>query len=153
MGHVRIIHLEYMILRVGNDYAQSILRAYSSQQVRRTLFGAPVLLASLQFRTHTMIYGLRGHNFILKSLSGGKQIPKTISMFMWRLLNKALPLEDNVIRYKTLCPTICLFCKMQSANVNHIFLHCLYVKEAWMRLSWLLDGPVYHESQIRTFLM
>lgn len=55
-----------------------------------------------------------------------RQIPKTVSFFIWWLLNKALPLQDNLVRFQTICPTICPF--LQSPfiyNSSHLHPVCL----------------------------
>lgn len=59
-----------------------------------------------------------------------KEIPLSISIFMWRLCNRFLALDDVIRSFGFSLASWC-FCKSSEESVDHTFLHCSFARSLW----------------------
>ncbi|XP_021857652.1 uncharacterized protein [Spinacia oleracea] len=65
-----------------------------------------------------------------KKLWSSRMLPKW-KMFIWRCLNKALPLKDGLKKRKIVHDSNCVFCQQQSETVHHLFRDCWLAELMW----------------------
>ena len=58
-------------------------------------------------------------------------LPRKILLFIWKLINSALPVGD-ILRAHHLNSTItCVFCQDEAETVDHLFMHCHFARAVW----------------------
>jgi ribonuclease HI len=50
---------------------------------------------------------------------------------MWRILNNALPVKDNLLYKGINCDPFCSYCNTKIETINHIFMECDWARQAW----------------------
>jgi ribonuclease HI len=59
------------------------------------------------------------------------KIPPKQSHLIWRILNNALPVKDNLITRGIRCDPICYRCNSALETTNHVFLTCEWARAIW----------------------
>ncbi|MCH91094.1 putative ribonuclease H protein, partial [Trifolium medium] len=59
-----------------------------------------------------------------------KITPKQTSL-VWRILNKALPVSDNLSSKGIKCNPVCLRCNKGLETIDHVFMQCDWAKAVW----------------------
>ncbi|VFQ98469.1 unnamed protein product [Cuscuta campestris] len=72
-------------------------------------------------------------------------IPK-IKIFLWRLLNSALPFPKNLCRFTAALPSSCPLCHKDNDDIDHSMLHCPTAKEVWNFMASISNGPRVKEN-------
>ncbi|XP_019155210.1 PREDICTED: uncharacterized protein LOC109152089 [Ipomoea nil] len=62
----------------------------------------------------------------------GRGLPSKVSIFMWRLLRRLLPFPDTLQRFGFSMPSVCPFCRRDSASLDHCLLSCASVQDVWI---------------------
>ncbi|CAH9128981.1 unnamed protein product [Cuscuta epithymum] len=61
-----------------------------------------------------------------------KQQHMKVKLFQWKQLNNLLPLPKNLIKLQiSTLPSLCRFCRKDSALSSHIFYHCPIISPIW----------------------
>lgn len=76
-----------------------------------------------------------------------------IKIFLWKLLNGALPTSDNLTKFIAIQPTIWPICKQNEDTQQHIFLKCPATKAIWTYYANILNGPTPKNQHIRQYLL
>jgi hypothetical protein len=56
--------------------------------------------------------------------------PKQIHL-IWRILNNAIPVKENLLKRGIRCVPLCSYCNSKVESINHIFLECVRAKQVW----------------------
>jgi hypothetical protein len=57
-------------------------------------------------------------------------LPKQTQL-IWRTLNNALPVKENLLYRGVRCAPFCSYCGTKIETINHIFMECEWAKQAW----------------------
>ena len=79
------------------------------------------------------------------------RIPLRISIFMWRLLNQAIPLADVLEGLGFNIPSKCPFCS-SCEIVDHLFSQCPLPKDVWNFFERLMDISSVRHLDVLTHL-
>lgn len=81
-----------------------------------------------------------------------KFIPPKVSFLVWRILNKALPVDDLIKSQGISMASCCLCCHMRDEeNLNHLFLKGSVASCVWARFSCVL-GLNFKCDSIQVFI-
>lgn len=69
-----------------------------------------------------------------KSVWNTHLLPK-IQLFLWKVLQNAIPTGDDLQRREVLSNTICVRCGSQETTL-HLFFHCDFAKQIWRHTAW-----------------
>jgi hypothetical protein len=58
-------------------------------------------------------------------------VPPKQTYLIWRTLNNALPVKENLIYRGIRCEPFCTYCGTKIETINHLFLDCEWAKQAW----------------------
>jgi hypothetical protein len=72
--------------------------------------------------------------------------PKQIH-HIWRILNNAIPVKDNLTIRGIRCDPLCLLCNSKIETINHIFLDCEWTKQVWFASPLTIN---FEHLQIKT---
>lgn len=72
-----------------------------------------------------------------KKLSYINTIPRH-QIIIWRILNKAIPVRDELMSRGIKCPMLCPRCNMKVESINHAFMSFKRVTKVWFGSSKLL---------------
>ncbi|VFQ94926.1 unnamed protein product [Cuscuta campestris] len=67
-------------------------------------------------------------------------------IFLWKLLNGALPFPQNLGRFASSLPSMCPLCKNNNDDTDHCLLHCPTATTVWNKLAALSNGPSVKEN-------
>jgi ribonuclease HI len=75
-------------------------------------------------------------------------IPSKVSIFMWKLLQGALPVDSNLIRLQIPIVSKCSCCLShpQVEDIDHLFLHSDIAHKVWSFFGSRLHVPMHHLS-------
>ncbi|KAL3533281.1 hypothetical protein ACH5RR_006802 [Cinchona calisaya] len=66
------------------------------------------------------------------------QILIKVLVFLWKLLNRFLPFANVLLEFGFALPSKCYFCN-SLGSLDHFFVHCHYVKNAWGRFESIIS--------------
>ncbi|VFQ69771.1 unnamed protein product [Cuscuta campestris] len=92
-----------------------------------------------------MVQGSGTNILSCKYIWHSSNIPK-IKIFLWRLLNSALPFPKNLCRFMAALPSFCPLCHKDNDDIDHSMLHCPTAKEVWNFMASISNGPRVKEN-------
>lgn len=66
-------------------------------------------------------------------------IPPKYLIFLWRLVKKAIPSPNIVKEHHVQGISRCPFCQMDEVRMDHIFMHCEFVRSVWFGIGVVLE--------------
>ncbi|KAL3628348.1 hypothetical protein CASFOL_027394 [Castilleja foliolosa] len=73
-------------------------------------------------------------------------------LLFWRIVNNILPCRDRLNSLFKISDTSCLLCKANVEDLNHIFLHCPFIRQVWRTSFWLFNVSIYSAINISQFI-
>jgi hypothetical protein len=58
-------------------------------------------------------------------------VPPKQTHFLWRILNNALPVKENLTKRGVRCNPLCSLCNEKIETIDHIFLKCEWTRQVW----------------------
>ncbi|KAG2302260.1 hypothetical protein Bca52824_030911 [Brassica carinata] len=88
---------------------------------------------------------------LYKAIWSSKVSPK-LHLFLWKLVQGALPLGENLAKRGMLNNIVCRHCE-ELETAEHLFLHCSYTRRIWDSSIWKQDfNPSSHDTFTAAFL-
>ncbi len=75
------------------------------------------------------------HNHKLWNLLWKIKLSYKVLLFTWKILNKAIPVKDELNRRRIPCETTCCLCNYEEESIDHLFLQCNFARAVWFGID------------------
>lgn len=75
------------------------------------------------------------HNHKLWNLLWKIKLPHKVLLFTWKILNKAIPVKDEINRRGIPCETTCCLCNCEDESIDHLFLQWNFTRAVWFGID------------------